>query len=165
LSRLAAARASLGAGNSLPDGIAYQGLGRRFAAFFVDVALLYVLLFAWEGIFGEPSPAVAVLLLSAFFNYFVVTEWRFERTLGKRLLLIRVVSEDGSSLRYNAAAIRNVALVVDFLPFGFIVGVLFIAESSRKQRLGDRWAKTVVLGPSGPALGNPPPPKRKELGL
>jgi uncharacterized RDD family membrane protein YckC len=91
----------------------------------------------------------------------VFCEWRWGRTPGKGLLLIRVVPERGRRLTWNQAAIRNLGRLVDFLPFFYLVGVLLITESPRRQRAGDRWAHTVVIGPAGGALANPPPGRAK----
>jgi uncharacterized RDD family membrane protein YckC len=141
----------------LPKGTAYQGLGRRFLAQAADWALLFTVLSIYEAVLGPAAIVLAFLGPTLVFNYFLVCEWLWGRTPGKGLMLIRVTSEHGRRLTWNEAAIRNLARLVDFLPFFYIVGVLLITESPTKQRAGDRWAHTVVIGPPGLVLGNPPP--------
>jgi uncharacterized RDD family membrane protein YckC len=72
--------------------------------------------------------------------------------------------EDGSKLTPSAALVRNVLRFVDVLPFAYIVGAVIIwSGGPKRQRLGDRVAKTVVVPagavvPVGPASTPPPPP-------
>ncbi len=140
----------------LPPGSVYQGIGRRGTALFIDAVLFYILLLVLQAMLGDLGAIEALLFASIAFNYLVLCEWRWGQTLGKRLLLIRVYSERGTKAAYNAAALRNVGLLIDFLPLFFLVGLICMSETSKHQRLGDRWGHTVVVGPGGPALGNPP---------
>ena len=79
--------------------------------------------------------------------YFVVLE-AFGGTLGKRILGMRIVKQDGSKPGFGAALVRNLLRVVDALPFAYLLGILMVAKSATKQRLGDRAAKTYVVGKS-----------------
>jgi hypothetical protein len=47
----------------------------------------------------------------------------------------------------GAAAVRNLARAVDAFPYviPYLVGAIAVRSSDTKQRLGDRWAKTVVI--------------------
>lgn len=58
---------------------------------------------------------------------------------------MKVVREDGSPCRLGPSVIRNILRIVDILPFLYIVGMVLIARSGKKQRLGDRVAHTVVV--------------------
>jgi membrane protease YdiL (CAAX protease family)/uncharacterized RDD family membrane protein YckC len=164
----------------------YAGLLRRLGAAAIDVLIAYIVLSiavnvivpGWAGddatSHQTATAAVIVLaVLTAWFNYFVVAEWRWGQTLGKRALRITVVDESGGSLSWNRALLRNLLLIVDV-----VAGLVLIPFSARRQRLGDRLAHTVVLvedrgasrgegGPSAsaeslprpsPAAGVSPPP-------
>jgi uncharacterized protein len=154
----------------------YEGVGRRFLATLLDNAVWLVFLLWIAGSIPESeadSGVVAILflvLLTAWFNYFAIAEWRWGQTIGKNAIGIRVTTESGEPLSWNAAAIRNVLRIVDF----FLVGPIMIATSSRRQRLGDRLAHTVVVrkqlpprpeaagsasGPPEPPSPEPPPPE------
>jgi uncharacterized RDD family membrane protein YckC len=76
--------------------------------------------------------------------YYALAEGMFGQTLGKRIVGIRVVDEDGSHLGFGAAVVRNLLRLVDGL-FFYLVGALFAFSSPRGQRLGDRAAHTVVV--------------------
>jgi uncharacterized RDD family membrane protein YckC len=65
-------------------------------------------------------------------------------TLGKRMVGIRVVGEDGEHVTIGAAIVRNLLRLVDAL-FFYLVAFVFAVTSTRGQRLGDRAAHTVVV--------------------
>jgi len=65
-------------------------------------------------------------------------------TLGKRLVGIRVVGEDGEHVTFGAAVVRNLVRLVDAL-FFYLVGFVSALLSARGQRLGDRAARTIVV--------------------
>jgi uncharacterized RDD family membrane protein YckC len=76
--------------------------------------------------------------------YYVVCEAATGMTLGKRMVGIRVVAEDGEHVTLVAAIVRNLLRLVDAL-FFYFVGFLFAVTSFRGQRLGDRAAHTMVV--------------------
>jgi uncharacterized RDD family membrane protein YckC len=77
-------------------------------------------------------------------------------TIGKRALHLRVVMDNGSPATSGALLVRGVLRVVDGLPFLYILGLIFIVAvwPEKRQRLGDRIAKTVVISEARA----PPPP-------
>jgi uncharacterized RDD family membrane protein YckC len=64
-------------------------------------------------------------------------------TLGKRVLSMVVVQEDGSPCGLKSAVVRELGYFVDTLFFG-IIGYMAMQESVQEQRHGDNWAHTVV---------------------
>lgn len=132
----------------------YVGVGRRFVAIFVDGVLLLIM----SGPFAEIQsgegywrigwhgrqvfwPSLIAIV------YYVVLEAIAGATIGKFLTGIRVVNEDGTKLGWTGAVVRNVARVVDVFPyvFPYLVGAVSVWASPTHQRLGDRWANTVVV--------------------
>jgi uncharacterized RDD family membrane protein YckC len=77
-------------------------------------------------------------------SYYVFCEALAGATLGKRIVGIRVVGEDGGPLTLEAAIIRNLLRPIDAL-FLYLVGAVFALTSPRGQRLGDRAAHTLVV--------------------
>ena len=84
------------------------------------------------------------LLLALGVGYYIVCEAATGATLGKRIVGIRVLGEDGEQVTFGAAVVRNLLRLVDAL-FFYLVGVLFALTSARGQRLGDRAAHTIVV--------------------
>jgi uncharacterized RDD family membrane protein YckC len=64
-------------------------------------------------------------------------------TLGKLLLSIQVVQDDGSSCRLKSAVIREFGYFVDALFFG-LVGYAAMKDDPKQKRHGDDWADTIV---------------------
>jgi uncharacterized RDD family membrane protein YckC len=134
--------------------VSYIGLGRRFVAWLIDVLITGlawvpfadidsdngVYSISWRGM----DFAVPVLIT---FVYFVLLEGVAGATIGKFVLGIRVRGADGSRIGVGAAAVRNLARAVDAFPYviPYLVGAIAVRSSDTKQRLGDRWAKTVVI--------------------
>ena len=161
------------------------GLGTRAAAAAIDLILLTLayltLIFvfvaagvsdAWTS--GWASWGMAILLLISglgFFLYYTLFEAMWDgHTPGKRALGIRVVQDTGRSITANAAAVRNLIRIVDFLvPLGPLPGVVFVFAHRANKRLGDVAAGTIVVRERVAAWGlapslPPPEPESVELG-
>ena len=134
----------------LDPGVTYAGLGPRMLAATIDNVTFFFLPFIFLGgvLVQLAAQDVTVFAISAFvyfslwFNYFASCEWRWGQTVGKNAAAIEVRSLDGADrLTFGQASIRNLLRLIDF----FFIGELMIASSERKQRLGDKAAKTVVV--------------------
>jgi uncharacterized RDD family membrane protein YckC len=85
------------------------------------------------------------LLFSIFcLTYPIIMEATQGATIGKKVLGLHVVTEDGMPISWKASIIRNLLRIVDFQLYG-LVGAIAIWTSPNRQRLGDRVAKTVVI--------------------
>jgi uncharacterized RDD family membrane protein YckC len=61
---------------------------------------------------------------------------------------IKVVREaDGAPIDYSEAAVRTILRFLDLIPYiiPYLLGATLIWSSDKKQRLGDRVARTVVV--------------------
>ena len=133
--------------------VAYElaGVGSRMLAQVIDVAIVVGIvtgiIFA-AGLFRAPltlAVAIGAVTLTPV-GYFVVLEWlRRGSTPGKAALRLRVVSAAGEPLGLQAAAVRNLLRIVDFLPFAYVTGGLCALVSAEGRRLGDLAAGTVVV--------------------
>ncbi|WP_216824793.1 RDD family protein [Salinigranum rubrum] len=123
---------------------------KRVLAFVIDVVLLAVVVGIAGAIFGallgRLGGILTPLLSLVGVVYFIYMEGTYGQTLGKRLVGIVVVDEDGGACDMTASAIRNVLRLVDALPTLYIVGfaVMYLV-SDRKQRVGDLVGDTVVV--------------------
>jgi uncharacterized RDD family membrane protein YckC len=148
----------------------YATFRRRFLAALLDNVvwiLFYVSIYVWivGGAFlaSDTAGVVAVIVFfSLWFNYFALCEWRWGQTMGKNATGIEVrcegarqrdpSDEDGSErLNYFQASIRNLLRLIDF----FVIGEIMIVATKRKQRLGDKAAKTVVTRRAPRAVQEP----------
>lgn len=93
--------------------------------------------------------ASALYILAGFaisIGYGIAMEWAWRgQTIGKRLLRLRVMDQQGLRLQFNQVVIRNLFRAIDFLPGAYFVGGLSSVCSRRFQRLGDLAAGTVVI--------------------
>lgn len=135
--------------------LAYASLWSRLGALLIDCIVylaVYLLVTTLTGGFATDDGAVsfgatgltAVLLWLAGPLYWVGMETRTGATLGKRALNLRVVSTDGGPIGFGQAVVRYLLLFVDTFAFG-LVGLITAKASDRRQRVGDRVAKTVVI--------------------
>jgi uncharacterized RDD family membrane protein YckC len=78
------------------------------------------------------------------------------QTLGKRAVGIRVVHDDGTSVRWQASLVRNLLVIADWLPGTYLFAFASMLASRRFQRLGDLAAGTLVVYAEGkPAAAAP----------
>lgn len=90
------------------------------------------------------------------FLYYVFLESAFASTVGKHLLGLRVLGSSGDPVSLRESLVRNLLRLVDWLPLFYLLGVISIVISEKKQRLGDLATGTVVaLAPEKDI--NPPP--------
>jgi uncharacterized RDD family membrane protein YckC len=83
-----------------------------------------------------------VIILWIFYGIILET-WRGQ-TIGKMIMGIVVVKENGEPCTFAAALLRNVFRIIDGW-FLYLVGFTFMALSEKKQRIGDRLANTIVV--------------------
>jgi len=73
-------------------------------------------------------------------------EWLWHgQTPGKRLLGIRVIQWQGTSVTFYQSAVRNILRVVDSLPMFYALGFCVSACNRESRRLGDIAAGTLVV--------------------
>lgn len=141
----------------------YAGFWRRLVAFLVDLAMIIPII-AVLSVLGivlsnlvprEPQGtgyvigsiliaflvATGAVAVGTMLLYFPILEGRFGQTVGKRLLGLRVLKEDGLPIGYKEAFLRRLSFYFDFL----VVDAVFIPFTDKKQRAFDIIARTVVV--------------------
>jgi uncharacterized RDD family membrane protein YckC len=126
----------------------YADIWLRSVAAIIDLLLLLVAA-GVIGVFTRGITASGLELLGLWlgiaFTYYVVMEVRYGWTIGKRVLGLRVVMlEGGGPLSWQASIVRNLLRIVDGLGC-YLVAVIAVLMSDKKQRIGDRVAGTVVI--------------------
>ncbi|ADB30704.1 RDD domain containing protein [Kribbella flavida DSM 17836] len=133
-----------------------------FALQVIVLIILFATLFGF--LIGGASEALGaaltfVILLLVLVGYRVVMETLTRgRTIGKLMLGLRVVRDDGSSIRFRHALVRALLWVfVDFAPW-FAAGPGIVASLMNKQgkRIGDMVAGTVVIRERHQPMASPP---------
>jgi len=128
----------------------------------VQIALLIAL-----ALLGKVG--MALWLISTF-----VLEWFYPvlfevlnngQTPGKKAMGIAVVNDDSTPVSWSASIVRNFLRIVDFLPIGYIAGLISMILNQDFKRIGDLAAGTIVIfrekqqaAPQWPATDSSPPP-------
>ena len=140
-----------------PEGIEFSlplaGPVTRFLAWAIDLGTIIAIVWILNLVFGllgfiSRDLAVAANIIGFFvvsIGYGILTEWYWNgQTLGKKLLRLRVMDEQGLRLQFSQIVVRNLLRFVDSLPALYLVGGLVCLFSQRAQRLGDFAANTIV---------------------
>ncbi len=141
-----------------PEGIEFSillaGPVVRFLAWSIDIACISVITMTAGSLLRLFSIlsldlGMALTILAGFIisvGYGIGCEWFWRgQTLGKRLLRLRVVDEQGLRLQFSQVVVRNLLRVVDSLPLLYMAGGVACLISSKSQRLGDIAASTIVV--------------------
>lgn len=149
--------------------IELAGVGNRIFAFLIDaVMMLILLMFSWLIALNvrRVSQDFALVLFYllpflVFFGYHFFQEWLWTgKSLGKHLLHIRVVRNNGQPIGGWESLGRNLFRLVDVWFSG--IGLLPMLLSPREKRFGDFLAGTLVINdqrvekPLGRSLGELP---------
>lgn len=130
-----------------PQAYAVQtvGVGRRCVAIIIDSIIIGAIVGILTAIFG-PNRAAVSGSISALIGllYFIILEATMSATLGKMVMGIHVVQQDGTPYSWKGSIIRNLLRIIDGL-FVYLVGAIFVWTSPFKQRLGDKAAHTLVI--------------------
>lgn len=134
------------------------GLGSRGAAIIIDQLLLtianiaiilFLVFFTDTFVVPESTIPMVIAIIVIFilnYGYFFIAEYFFGgKTVGKRMLGIRVIQENGHGITLLSSFIRNLLRIVDSMPASYFIGMLFVFFNSRHKRLGDLAAGTIVV--------------------
>ena len=89
------------------------------------------------------------------------------RSVGKIVMGLRVVSDDGGPERFRQALFRALASVIEIWMFLGSPAVISSILSPKAKRIGDIFAGTIVVSERAPRLGPPPmmPPHAGVVGV
>ena len=121
---------------------------------FIAGAIFALMLAVVATILREPVAAVAaryhrtgiavfIFTVLAGLAYHAICDGLHGSTVGKLVLNMVVVREDGTPCDLSAALKREVAYFFDALFFG-LIGYVSMKKSPQEQRYGDHWAHTIV---------------------
>ena len=155
-------------GESVAFSYELAGLGSRFLAVFIDmaiqllVAIAVTLLLVWiisavpnRDVVTVPVSKIGQAIVTSiyvissfmlFFGYFIFFEWRYNgRTPGKRVLGIRVLRDGGFPVDFTASVVRNVVRIFEVALGFYAVSAVVTLLSPENRRLGDMAAGTIVV--------------------
>lgn len=141
-----------------PEGVSFRlplaGPVSRLLALLVDWMVVTLALSMLMGLvqlvgvlnvdFGTGVYLLLSFLLPMLYSMVLESVWRGQ-TLGKRLLNLKVVDQDGLRLQVSQVVVRNLLRAVDALPVFYLAAGVSTLVTRRAQRLGDLAANTVVI--------------------
>ncbi|KQB37803.1 RDD family protein [Flavobacterium aquidurense] len=129
-------------------------LKKRIFAGLIDYVLMFSMLYIMFAYFGERTPkgyelkgfpALATTLIWGL--YMIGFELKFGGTLGNLMFDLQVISirdTNSTSLSFGQSFKRHLLDIIDLCFFG-LIGIVLIKNTKYNQRLGDLWAKTIVI--------------------
>ncbi|PSQ50032.1 RDD family protein [Halobacteriales archaeon SW_7_65_23] len=129
-------------------------LSRRTPAFLLDQLVVILLVVPpavavgvpFEDVVlpGDTRQAIFLVLMGVAFVYHFLLEWLTGLTVGKRLLGLRVVADDGTPLGVRGSLLRNALRLIDgLLYWGVAVAIILLRGDGK--RLGDVVGRTLVV--------------------
>jgi uncharacterized RDD family membrane protein YckC len=136
----------------VPIRLAPAGLGSRFLALLVDVAIILGVAAGLNTVLqkvlstGVAQAASTTIGFILFTGYPIWFELRHQgRTPGKRVFRLRVVDGRGLPITLEQSFVRNILRALDFAPGFYGIGGLVSLLDGNHRRLGDILADTLVV--------------------
>jgi uncharacterized RDD family membrane protein YckC len=132
-------------------------LQKRICATILDYAIYFVTFYIYVSIFGEineeggqsVSGLAGLPVIITWFIYFVVIEALYGATLGHQSLNLKVLDTNRKNIKFTQALKRHLLDPIDILLYG-IPAIIAIKNSDKHQRIGDMWAKTIIVNTTDP---------------
>ncbi len=130
------------------------GLGERLGAYFIDLALfiavfiIYMIVMGWTGLYSSPvfETVMIVIYFAGYGFYDLICEiFMNGQSIGKRILKIKVISLDGAQPSIGQYLIRWIFRIIDIGITTGVAGLVSIAVTENKQRIGDLVAGTTLI--------------------
>lgn len=137
-----------------PEGLALNlrsaGVVPRAYAWLLDLGVRLGVLVGLATVFSLMGKAGSGLMLVSMFLVYWAYPIVFEvlrdgQTLGKRVMGLRVINDNGTPITWVPSIVRNLLRTVDMLPFGYGFGLLSSLLDENGRRLGDLAAGTMVV--------------------
>ncbi len=127
-------------------------LKKRIIATLIDYTIISIITYLYIELLGDDTPdgskeVNGLLTLPIFifwFLYFVVIETFYSATLGHQALYLKVVTVDRKVIGFSQALKRRLLDPIDIMIYG-IPAIISIKNTDKHQRLGDLWAKTIII--------------------
>lgn len=110
----------------------------------VQILLIVLTTLAFKGDTVQAAIRAILIFVIIFFVPIAFDVLDRGRGPGKRIVGLRVVTLRGGPVGFRTSAVRNLLRIIDFLPTGYLIGIVSIFGTTTGQRIGDLAAGTVV---------------------
>ncbi|HAE36708.1 MAG: hypothetical protein UR85_C0013G0005 [Candidatus Nomurabacteria bacterium GW2011_GWF2_35_66] len=123
--------------------VEFAGFWIRVLAYFIDVFVCVIFMIPFF-VFSEDTVLLEVVLSIIVLFYLVFTTKKYQATLGKMAVGIKVISEKSENLTWGQVILREtIGKIISGLIFS--IGYLAVAFTSKKQGFHDLIARTLVV--------------------
>lgn len=123
--------------------VEFAGFWIRVLAYFIDIFVCVIFIIPFV-IFSENTDLLEIVLAIIILFYLVFMTKKYQATLGKMAVGIKVISEKSQDLTWGQVILREIiGKIVSGLIFS--IGYLAVAFTSKKQGFHDLIAKTLVV--------------------
>ncbi|MCC6584330.1 MAG: RDD family protein [Chitinophagales bacterium] len=126
-------------------------LSRRIFAYIIDLFFALGISAIFTMILGDKNSdgnysvkfPMAIIPISSIFLYYVLQEFYYNKTIGMRIMFIKIISLDGNKFTLVKAIVRRLFDIIDIgIPF---IGIFFILITKNGQRIGDLITKAQIV--------------------
>ena len=132
----------------------------RILAFFIDFFIFWLIAMILGIFFGEPLedeigfhmtglPAFGMMVFGLLI--WPISEGIWGQTIGKRILDLKVVTDDYKQIGIGQALGR---FLLGFIDYMFLIGIIISANNKQNKRIGDLAANTIVIRTIKPTHNN-----------
>lgn len=131
-----------------------NNLGKRCIAGLIDYTIIWTFCYVFIYSFGSPNDEggysvtglLALIPVGFWFSFTVLLELFFGATVGNSIIGLepKSLTRNNGQLTFSQSFKRHLLDPLDMFPFG-LIAVITIKNTEKHQRLGDLWAKTIVV--------------------
>ncbi|MBX9887583.1 MAG: RDD family protein [Flavobacteriaceae bacterium] len=131
-----------------------NNLGKRFIAGLIDYTIIFTVCYVFIYSFGSPNDEggysvtglLALIPTVIWFSFTVLLELLFGATVGNSVVGLepKSLTRNNGQLTFSQSFKRHLLDPLDMFPLG-LIGLITIKNTAMHQRLGDIWAKTIVV--------------------
>lgn len=123
----------------------------RIAAFFLDFTIFMLIFLVFGIFFGTPKTDTIGFTITGFpafilscigFILWPVTESLTGKTIGKKLIGLKVISNNNKNITFGQAFLRFIFGFVDYI---FLIGLIVASTNNSNKRIRDYIANTKVI--------------------
>lgn len=137
-----------------PQDYELANVGARLGAYFIDGFAASIIMYIFIFIAGATELGfLAFVGWLLYITYMLLRDslpFLNGQSLGKKVLKLRVVDQDTLEPitgKFGKSAVRTLSI---FIPIVNIIDIIFIFNADKRhQRMGDQWAKTIVIKDQG----------------
>jgi len=127
--------------------------GKRLASTAIDYLIIFAFTFGFVMVFGKENPeggksvtgAAALVPMLFWVLWLIIPEAIWGTTLGHRVNELWIVSMDGTKADTLQIIRRRICDAIEIVWCFGLIAYILIKNTQYNQRLGDIWAKTLVI--------------------